>query len=123
MPGLKHLHQYKKVYLGGTKSKPKGMVYRCMLPDCPHFLQPSMVPGRYAECRACGRKFIVTKELLYDKVFITCGCTKGKREEPEEMEEKKPVNLLDIRETDSTAALLEKLGIKFKEEEPVAEDE
>jgi hypothetical protein len=51
-----HVHKYKRV-----KIKNSFVVYRCMLPDCPHWIFPDLLPNRKSICK-CGKEFIISME-------------------------------------------------------------
>lgn len=57
----KHIHQYKRADIGVSKEY---IVYRCVLPDCGHYLVPNLVEGRECLCPRCGDTFIIEKSHL-----------------------------------------------------------
>ena len=59
---MKHAHRYKKVNLASSPGKVY-IVYRCMLPDCNHYLKPELLIGKRANCWRCGENFVVTAEM------------------------------------------------------------
>lgn len=65
---MKHLHKYKKVNIGssrGTKSNRDGYwVYRCMKPDCSHYIPVKLAENRVCECNRCGEPMTIGKLQL-----------------------------------------------------------
>jgi hypothetical protein len=56
----KHTHKYERTELGS-----KGYtVYKCMIPDCPHFIEPRLVVGRLSICHGCDGELILTKTMI-----------------------------------------------------------
>jgi hypothetical protein len=54
-----HVHKYRKTTL--TPSS-KTVVFRCMLPDCSHYVYPNMYKGRKCVCWRCGSDFTIERE-------------------------------------------------------------
>ena len=52
------IHKYKKVNLAKSKAKPY-IVYRCMLPNCSHYVTEKMVLGRISLCWSCNHPFVI----------------------------------------------------------------
>jgi uncharacterized paraquat-inducible protein A len=69
MPAANHVHRYKKVNLGrsrGTKNnKDAYWVYRCMKPNCTHYIPIKLAEGQQCECNRCGMNMIITRVQLY----------------------------------------------------------
>ncbi len=57
------VHKYMRVRWGKNGT----VVYRCMLPDCPHYAHPEMTRNRRSICWKCGSIFIMTGEKLQVK--------------------------------------------------------
>jgi len=55
MASLKHPHIYKRL---------KKDYYRCVHPDCTHFIHKKLLLGKRAACTDCGGEFILTYENL-----------------------------------------------------------
>lgn len=55
MPKLNHIHKYKKELLGHNWH-----VFRCVLPDCPHYVPVRLAIGRVCICWRCGAGFVLT---------------------------------------------------------------
>ena len=53
-----HIHAYRRSKLGAST------IYKCSLPDCPHFIQKSLVENRKCICSRCGFPFIITRRTL-----------------------------------------------------------
>lgn len=49
-------HQYQLTKLGKDKSY---TVFRCVKPQCSHFIEPTLLPGREAECPICLKTYIL----------------------------------------------------------------
>lgn len=52
-----HVHKYKRAKLGKDY-----LVYKCMLPNCPHYLPRKLVVGRQSLCWICAGQFIMSTE-------------------------------------------------------------
>ena len=59
---MKHIHRYKRVNLATTPHK-SYLVYRCILPNCNHYLQPALLVGKQANCPRCSETYVITAEL------------------------------------------------------------
>jgi len=80
-------HKYERIDVG-TKGH---VIYRCMLPDCPHFL-PSItyVTGRLSLCWGCDDTCRITKEDIWHKVKHPM-CESCKEERAQRREEMKQI--------------------------------
>ena len=61
MPKKQHTHKYLKQTTTGSP------VWRCMLPDCNHFMPSHLEPlviGRTSYCWECNDKFILTEQSM-----------------------------------------------------------
>lgn len=59
----KHTHKYAKVDLSF------GKVWRCLLPECNHYMPQHMeelVNGRHSVCNSCGARFILNPLNMQD---------------------------------------------------------
>ena len=58
----KHIHKYQLITLKTSGRK----VFKCMLPDCPHYLpEIELAIGRLTVCNGnCGETFAITQEHL-----------------------------------------------------------
>jgi len=72
----KHIHKYQQI-----KYKPSGYtVYKCMLPNCPHFIPiKELVIGRPSICWRCGGLFTMSQATLLKKPHCP-ECKRGRRE-------------------------------------------
>lgn len=74
-----HLHKYKRIKLGKDY-----LVFRCMSPACPHYINVKLAEGKLCECNRCGSPMIITKATM-DLARPHCiDCTKRKKEIPVE---------------------------------------
>lgn len=55
---MSHVHAYHRKKLG------KSTIYKCMLPDCNHFIQKDLIEGRKCICSRCFFPFVITKKIL-----------------------------------------------------------
>lgn len=72
MARVKHAspHKYKRVQM--RKDNPNWIVFRCMLPDCSHYLPTlEMVINKLSLCWGCEQQFLITKEHV-ERVKPTC---------------------------------------------------
>lgn len=53
---MKHTHKYGQVKLGSNGYT----VYKCFLPNCPHYVRKELALGRFSICWKCGGTFIMT---------------------------------------------------------------
>lgn len=51
-----HIHKYKRAELGNNGY----VIYRCMLPNCSHYLAQHLAVGRSSICWKCGDEFTMT---------------------------------------------------------------
>jgi len=62
------------------------VIYKCMLPNCPHYLSADLIVGRQSVCWKCGNPFMITKDIAgaessHPLVKPHCrNCTKRRRE-------------------------------------------
>lgn len=67
----KHIHQYQQVALKTSKRS----VFRCMLPDCSHYLpEPEFAIGRSTICNMCPLVFLLQREHLDIKKPVCPAC-------------------------------------------------
>lgn len=64
MPSLNHHHQYERV---GSRKRPK--YWRCIHPDCSHYINPILVQGKRAGCpiKGCTETFLMDTGALQRK--------------------------------------------------------
>lgn len=68
----KHIHQYKRVKVKDST------VYRCILPNCAHYIGKAFIINRVAKCPYCGNEYLITRELARRETLHCQNCTKGK---------------------------------------------
>lgn len=75
---IKHLHIYEK---RATRSKDwKSQIYRCVDPDCPHYIRAEFLPGKRARCHVCGEPIIIKKDKdsqVKNKTITGLCCSKS----------------------------------------------
>lgn len=64
-----HVHTFERMKV---KTGRKDM-YRCLHPNCTFYAPISMIIGKFALCKLCFNKFVLTKDSLRLKV-PHCGC-------------------------------------------------
>jgi hypothetical protein len=58
MPRLNdHTHKYKKQKLG------EQIIFRCMLPNCSHYVLAELISGRATICWRCDKETIITPQM------------------------------------------------------------
>lgn len=57
-----HVHKYKKFkqYKNGN-----AYIFRCMLPNCSHYIPESLLEGKASVCWGCGKEFILGPRAKY----------------------------------------------------------
>jgi hypothetical protein len=62
-----HVHKYERTKLGNKGYE----IYKCRLPDCPHYVPVAVATGRLSLCWAgCGNAVMLTTEMVdHDKVW------------------------------------------------------
>lgn len=74
------VHKYERVRLGD-----KGFqVYKCVKPNCAHYLRMELVFGKLTICWRCGREVVMTKPMAKMKKPHCLGCTRPYVRRPEE---------------------------------------
>jgi len=53
-----HIHKYQRVKWGKNKT----IVWRCMLPNCQHYLHSDFIVGKVSICHGCGSQYVITLE-------------------------------------------------------------
>lgn len=94
---LHNTHKYEKVDLG--REKPY-LVYKCILPECTHYVPVHLAEGKASMCWRCGERHIVSKKTLLLKRPHCDDCTMTKREAEK------------IAPIETVTALLDKLGLQ-----------
>lgn len=65
----KHTHRYERRDIG---VKSPYLVYACTLPDCNHYLHPSLIPGKMSLCWHCGNPFQILKAEAKRPKCVNC---------------------------------------------------
>lgn len=65
----KHVHRYRRAVLGKDY-----VVYKCVLPDCTHYLSEQFIIGKKNLCWRCNEPHIITRKLAKPHCVK---CTKG----------------------------------------------
>ena len=52
-----HIHTYERPRWNRN-------IYRCIAPDCSHYIQKKLLLGKYGKCPECGSQFILDREKL-----------------------------------------------------------
>lgn len=81
---MKHYHKYRKVDIGNDKTY---YVYRCMLPDCKHYISEKLIVSRTSLCWLCDLPFVVTKGKIHKPICELCHNKKFGKTEDQKVEE------------------------------------
>ena len=60
MKRKEHIHKYRLVQWG----KKGTIVYRCMLPGCPHYVHATFIRNRLTICWQCGDTLVMTPDKM-----------------------------------------------------------
>lgn len=88
-----HNHRYEKV---------SDLLYKCVVPECPHIISSKILVGRRAECPTCKDTFLVNKEHLRRKKMHCLKCSKNG----------KPAQEVPMKDNSPFSTLLQTKGIK-----------
>lgn len=66
------IHKYERVKLGAKKWE----VYKCVKPNCPHWIRQELVAGKVTECWRCGQEVVMTKPMAKQKKPHCLNCTR-----------------------------------------------
>lgn len=58
-----HIHKYQKFKWGKNET----IIWRCMVPGCPHYVSNEMILGRKSLCHKCGDVFVMTQDKMRRK--------------------------------------------------------
>ena len=64
-----HIHKYKRFKFPNGKKRG----YRCMLPNCPHYIFEAMIVGKQSVCWRCGTTFTID-EVSGKQLKPHCNC-------------------------------------------------
>lgn len=82
MANKSHTHKYQKAKLGKDRSY---IVYKCVLPECSHYITPELLPGKLAICFRCESKFVIERDMVRkgrEMLKLHCkNCTRNKTNE------------------------------------------
>jgi hypothetical protein len=53
-----HIHKYERKQLGNHT------VFKCMIPDCPHYIRRELAENKISQCWRCNEAFLMTKQSL-----------------------------------------------------------
>lgn len=76
MSRQKHIHKYKKIKLGKDY-----IVFRCLLPDCSHYIRRELAEGKVSICNRCNQPFIMTKNVVRKHAMPHCDDCVVRRDE------------------------------------------
>lgn len=75
-----HTHKYYKAKLG------KKIIYRCAVPNCPHYVMRELVLNRMSICWSCGDPFILPHAISLLQSKPVCKECSSKRKKPVEVD-------------------------------------
>lgn len=78
-----HIHRYERVNLG----KKGFTVFRCIKPDCSHYIRKELASGKSCECNRCGRVMSLDNFSMSLVRPHCVACTDRKRKGPIEFVE------------------------------------
>ena len=67
------IHKYERTKLGK-----KYIIFRCMIPNCSHYIPESLIKGRISICWRCGEQFVIDREAAELARPHCKDCTKPK---------------------------------------------
>lgn len=59
---VRHIHKYQRVDIAKTPGK-SYPVFKCVLPQCSHYITPELVVGKETICWRCDEVFLLTVDL------------------------------------------------------------
>ncbi len=78
---IKHIHKYKRFNLTRKPDKPAYYVFKCILPNCPHYVRFDLVEGKFCICHKCNEAFLMTKLSMRLAKPHCIDCTKFEKKE------------------------------------------
>ena len=72
-------HKYKRKWIGKNKDYE---VYACVLPNCSHYITPTLLEGKEFICWRCGNVVVATVNTRMLAKPHCKACTKTKSDEP-----------------------------------------
>lgn len=77
------IHKYQRVDLGSSYGKKQHFVFRCMLPNCSHYLpQLALAEGKKTYCWRCDKECVMTREMVGRVKPVCRNCKKSKKDNP-----------------------------------------
>lgn len=70
----KHHHKYIRVTLGKNY-----IVFKCSLPDCPHYIRYELAEGKICICNRCNKQMLLTRESMKLKKPHCTDCVQRKK--------------------------------------------
>lgn len=99
-------HKYYKTEFKGSGTT----IFRCGIPNCPHFVYEPLIVNKLSICWRCACVFIITEKTIRAKKFHCMDCTRGRYNKPKEkigvihtITERDIDNILDITIPDNEA--------------------
>ena len=83
------VHKYRKAKLG------KHIIYRCMIPDCSHYMRRELVTGHMSICWSCNQPFLLPSAPSQLKSMPWCRECEKKRKTKDEIKVEIPKNIYD----------------------------
>jgi len=70
-----HVHKYKYVNLARKEKEPYH-VYKCILPDCSHYIRLELIDGKQARCYKCDEVFTVREAKIKrgKQIYVKLHC-------------------------------------------------
>lgn len=84
--GRKHVHKYQRVDIGrknGPNDRKKFIVFKCVLPDCTHYVEEALAEGKFCVCNRCNGLMTLTKAAMQLAKPHCPDCTKRKKQLPD----------------------------------------
>ena len=79
---VKGIHDGPHKYFQAKFKQSGTVIYRCGLPNCPHFIYEPLIVGKLSICFRCGNEFIVTLRSTRSKKMHCEDCTRGRYNKP-----------------------------------------
>ncbi len=74
---LRHIHIYERSH---SKHKDwRCQVYRCIDPDCSHYIKAELIIGKRARCHECKQVMIIEKSQVKNFAIVGLCCSKSKK--------------------------------------------
>lgn len=76
MAKIKHLHKYKRTKLGKSY-----VIFKCIKPDCTHYLSVNLIEDKICECNRCHGPMVMNKRAMTLASPHCDDCVKSKDKE------------------------------------------